>query len=540
VIRYAAVIFFLSLVLLGWNINGLGISAAYSDPIDRVRAQDEAVYVNSAIRMTQDGDWMTPKFMGRLLLYKPPLLMWMCAVCIRLFGLSLFAVRLPALLMGAAGVAGVFIWVAHARSVAAGILASAILLLSPFWQTFSRLCYTDVLASSSALLALQAVAFDPRLDRHRTRIAFGVFASASILAKSIGGLLPFAALVLYLILIPREGRPRLAALAETLLIALLVLIPWHLYEAIVHPKWFWADYVQVELFGLGIRPQRTGAVLYYIRRFIQMDPVALIFGLVGLAGAFGFVKLRSKPVALLAFSWAIVAVGALCAYQSVNLPYVVLILPPLCVLGGLCIPSFVDRHMWPVLCAVALLFGAKLAGSGAPWSLRPATPPMEGARAMRDYYNLHRDTDLILVDPDDSFYDATIPLPHVRYCVFDPSNWVANFAPHYLPLGITLTAEQFANLPALQPGFEKRLREWGVDSPEPVGTTITVRTLPELAMVLRARPDSDFYIPAYWEKSLDDAEQRFQRVQYSPERVFLLSRTAGPRKEPIPTIPAHW
>jgi len=490
--------------------------------------------------MTQDGDWITPKFMGRLLLYKPPLLMWMSAACIRLFGLSLFAVRLPALLMGAAGVAGVFAWVAHARSVGAGILASAVLLFSPFWQTFSRLCYTDVLASSSALLALLAVAFDPRMERHRTCIAFAVFASASILAKSIGGLLPFAALVLYFMLLPKDGRPRLAALFETLLIGGLVLIPWHLYEAVVHPKWFWADYVQVELFGLGIRPQRTGAVLYYARRLLQMDPFAALLGIVGLAGLFRSSRMRKQPAVLLAMCWALIAVAALCAYQSINLPYVVLVLPPLCMAGALCSPRLLDRHTWIVVCGVAVLFSAKVAANGAPWSLRPATPPLEGAQAMRDYYRLHRDAELILVDPDDSFYGATIPLPHVRYCVFDPSNWVANFGPHYVPLGITLTAEQFADLPKLEPEFERRLSDWGLDSPEPIGTTITVHALSELTAVLRARADSDFYLPTYWEKSLGDSEQGFQRIQYSPERVFLLSRTAGARKEPVPPIPPHW
>lgn len=65
---------------------------------------------------------MTPKLKGRPFILKPPLLIWLSALSIRLLGLSLFSVRLPALILGAAGVAAVFAWAAHARSMAAGML----------------------------------------------------------------------------------------------------------------------------------------------------------------------------------------------------------------------------------------------------------------------------------------------------------------------------------------------------------------------------------------------------------------------------------
>jgi hypothetical protein len=540
----SAIVFLIGLAALGWDIDRDGIAATYSDPISHIRAQDEAIHVNSAIRMTQDGDWLTPKLMGRLFLFKPPLLIWLSALSIRIFGLSLFAVRLPALILGAAGVAAVFAWAARARSLSSGFLAAGVLLCSPLWQTFSRLCYTDVPASACAALALIAVVLDPQLLKARTWIAFGCFGAASVLAKSVAGALPFAALALYCIAVEKEQKPRLANVAKAVLTAAVLLAPWYIYQALLHPQWFWADHIQVQLLGLGLRPERRGIldlpIVYYLSRIVEMDPVLSLLAFAGIVGSVRWLRLRQHPATLLAACWTFVTLAALCAFQAKNSPYVVFILPPLCILGAALSPRFLDRHAAATACAVVLLLFGKAAVSDThPWSLRPAAPELEGARAMRAYYHLHRAAELISVETDDQFYSATIPLPRVRYCFLDPSGWVRRFAPHYPALGITLTAEQFIAIRASLPDFAKRLREWGLNSTEPVGTAITLRDPSELAAIVQARPESDFYIPTAWTMAADPGRSH-QTVPYSSARAFLFSRTAGQRTLPVPAIPARW
>src|ERR1017187_7574111 len=98
-----AAVFILSLIVLGWRIHATPIGSTFADSLAAIRAQDESMYVNSAFRMTQDGDWLNPKLMGRLFLFKAPLLQWLTAGCIHLFGLGLLSVRLPSLAAGAAG-----------------------------------------------------------------------------------------------------------------------------------------------------------------------------------------------------------------------------------------------------------------------------------------------------------------------------------------------------------------------------------------------------------------------------------------------------
>ncbi|MGD0361633.1 MAG: glycosyltransferase family 39 protein [Bryobacteraceae bacterium] len=540
---WALAVFLIAFAVLAWDIDRDGIAAPYLDPIVRTRAQDEALHVNAAMRMVRAGDWPTPRLMGRLFLFKPPLLIWLSALSIQTFGLSLFAVRLPALLAGAAGAAAVFLWCARARSLAAGVLAAGFLLLTPFWQMFSRVCLTDVPAAAGAAMALAAVALDPRFERRLTPAAFGVLAGAAILAKSVAGLLPFAALVLYFFWLPREWRPPLSRIAAAFLLAAAVVSPWHIYQAVAHPRWFWADYVQVQLLGVGLRPQ-AGTIFaqsptYYLGRLARIDPVLCLFALAGLAGALRISALRRQPAALLAFCWAIVAAAALLIFQTRNLPYLVFLLPALCVLGALCGPGILQRPAVAFILVLAL-FGVKAAAHGQWWSLRPATPPMEGAAAMREYYRFGRDVELISVEADDNFYSATLPLPGVRYCLLDPSGSAARMAPYYARLGLVLNADQFANLPALLPEFENSLRQWGLHSTEPVGSLILLRSPAEIGKIVRARPDSDYYMPSGWEAGLADLAQTHEIVRYSAGRIFLLSRAARMRRQPIPAIPARW
>ena len=529
--------------VLAWNIDTDGIAGTYLDPIAHMRAQDEVLNVNSAIQMARHGGWLTPTFMGRLFLFKPPLLIWLTAFSIKVCGLSLFSVRLPSLLSGAAGIAAVFLWGARAGSAVAGVLAAGFLLLTPFWQILSRICLTDIPAAAFATLALVAVVFDPQFKHARTPVAFGALGAASVLTKSVAGALPFATLAMYYLLSPRDSRPPLTRLAAAFAVAAAIAAPWHIYQASIHPRWFWADYVQVQLLGVGLRSQTSAlfskSPVYYLSRLARMDPVFCIFALASLFGAMRIRQLRTEPSTLLAFCGTVVSVAALCVFQAKHLPYLAFLLPPLCVVGALCGPAMLRRPA-VVASLIVVLFSVKAFAGGHSWSLRPATPPMEGARAMREYYRLGRDVELISVEGDDEFYSATLPLPRVRYCLLDPSGNAARTFGHYAQLGILLTADQFTDLPDLLPQFQDSLRAWGLNSTEPVGSMIVLQTPSEIAKVIHSSPERDFYLPASWAAPVADIAQTHDVVQSAAGKIFLLSRSSRPRQQPIPTIPARW
>jgi hypothetical protein len=114
---------------------------------------------------------------------------------------------------------------------------------------------------------------------------------------------------------------------------------------------------------------------------------------------------------------------------------------------------------------------------------------------LKYYSRLARSNDLAVVSPDDEFYSSTLALPRVRYVFLDPGGTVARYAPPYVYLGITLTAGQALHLSASGETFRQRLRQWGLDSTEPIGTVITATTLEELLRFIRSARQSDLYLP---------------------------------------------
>ena len=79
----------------------VGLAGDYIDPISKITAQDEALYSHSAIAMAREGAWLTPRFMGRYALYKPPLLVWTAGVSAKLLGISRLSLRLPSAILSA-------------------------------------------------------------------------------------------------------------------------------------------------------------------------------------------------------------------------------------------------------------------------------------------------------------------------------------------------------------------------------------------------------------------------------------------------------
>src|SRR5579863_6116835 len=135
----------LSLVVLGTGIDRASVGTAYSDPVAKIRAQDESTYANMALRLVNTGDWLTPKVMGRYLLTKPPLLTWLAGGSLKLFGTSLFALRLPALAAAVFSVVAVFSVAWLGASPVRAWAAIALLLSNSLWHIFARLCYIDML-----------------------------------------------------------------------------------------------------------------------------------------------------------------------------------------------------------------------------------------------------------------------------------------------------------------------------------------------------------------------------------------------------------
>ena len=105
-----AAVFVIAFARLAIGVADTGIASGYVDPVGKIAAQDEAVYSHSAIQMAEHGNWLTPVFLDRFALYKPPLLYWASALSMKMLGVNPFSIRLPSLLAGALLLTLVFWW----------------------------------------------------------------------------------------------------------------------------------------------------------------------------------------------------------------------------------------------------------------------------------------------------------------------------------------------------------------------------------------------------------------------------------------------
>src|SRR5579862_1598239 len=143
--RETAAIFLASLLVLAWGASAPGIATAYVDPLAHIQAQDEALYGSSSLEMARHGGWMTPHFLGRYALYKPPLLYWLSALSAKIVGPGALALRIPSILAGAATVAIVFSWIRAALPIFAALSGALLLLSSHLFFVLSRTGLTDAL-----------------------------------------------------------------------------------------------------------------------------------------------------------------------------------------------------------------------------------------------------------------------------------------------------------------------------------------------------------------------------------------------------------
>jgi hypothetical protein len=515
----------------------VGLAGDYVDPISKVTAQDEALYAHSAIRAARQGGWLTPIFMGRYGLYKPPLLMWVSGLSVRILGVSRLALRLPVALLASLSVGLVFLWVAELRSWQAGACAAALVVSSHLWHVLAGMSMTDGLLAAFYTAAMFCLFWDPWLESKSALWGFAGSVAAAILTKSVAGVLPLGVLALYWLAGPRRQRPSLsrACLAATLALALAS--PWFVYQLCIHGRWFWAEHVGVELlgFGAGAPPQTSqeNQALFYLMRMALVDPVLAAVALTALPGFVAGVRKWSAGAVLL-LCWLASLAAAVFGWQYRNIAYLLPMVPALAILAAGYGTLFSKRWAPWMLVFLGAAFGAKATLPAAPWGLSFERGTVQAeAPLLSQYCQRARGNELILVGMDDDLYASTLPLAKLRYCLVGANGGGGPYGMDFDRMGIVLTAAQFDGLAQGEPVFRQRLREWGLDSAEPIGTLILADSPEELARMIRAHPLSDFLLPQQYRAAVEPAAgPSHQLVEAAENHFFLLSREARPRAAP--------
>ncbi|MEN6372536.1 MAG: glycosyltransferase family 39 protein [Armatimonadota bacterium] len=217
--RFAHIIFVIAVLWLGC-FYGLGAAGVFD--------LDEGLYTTVSRQMADSGDWLIPKIGTQVFFDKPPLLYWLQAGSIKLFGPTSFAVRLPSA-AAAALTALALLWWARRRGLeGTGRLAAVIFAFSTLTIGLSRQAITDSLLTLWFTLSIIGWIEGNRGKRWGYILMAAAAGFATMTKGTIGILLPGAAFVLRMI-ITRDFKelkriPWVAALG----LYLLIVLPWHL------------------------------------------------------------------------------------------------------------------------------------------------------------------------------------------------------------------------------------------------------------------------------------------------------------------------
>lgn len=489
-----------------------------------VTAQDEAVYSHAAIRMAESGGWSTPMFLDRFFLYKPPLLYWLSALSVKIFGVKSWALRLPAMLAAACMVGLVFAWVRRDGGWPRGASVATLLLLSPLCLELGRRNMTDSLIALVIVTSVWLVAEDPRLERGVTVAGLAACVGAGILAKSIAGLIPL--FILGAIWIASQERPRLIRIIAAAGLGIVIALPWFVYQWETHRRWFEAEFVGVELLAYGaMAPPQTNeewAIFFYPRRLWAACPglcVAMLFALVGLEEQ---LRARRAGAPLVIAAALVTMVAAILGYQYHNATYVLPLLPLMAVAGGLW-----SRPLGLGLAIVLVLFVAAL-------PLRPFRHP--GQRIVEtavNYCEMGRANELVVIGVGDDFSISTLPLARLRYAIQGAARPTGGFTLDFRSMGIVLPSGEFqGDLAAARERYAPKLREWGLPDDRALGSVVGWETPADLAKLVEANPERDFLVPYNEAPALEALGPAVasHRMEKRPGALLLLARGAKPHQ----------
>lgn len=206
---------------------------------------DEARYVEIAREMVFTNNWLTPRLNGVKYFEKPPLMYWIHACLISIFGTKEWIMRLVPAFFGWIGIISTFFFARYLFNRKIGILSAIVLGTSVLYQALSRIIILDMPFSIFMTLAIMTgyIAIEKR-----TRTWFflcTICLSLAVMTKGVIGLMPGLVLLIWMLINYYPIRPFYPF--SCLVLFLIIILPWHIWVSIENPE-FLHKYFYIEHF----------------------------------------------------------------------------------------------------------------------------------------------------------------------------------------------------------------------------------------------------------------------------------------------------
>jgi hypothetical protein len=296
-----------------------------------------------------------------------------------------------------------------------------------------------------------------------------------------------------------------------------------------HRQWFVAD-LHFQIIKVGLESQRfsiASHLYFYALRFVYAAPLTLILGITALPALVSGTRRRDPTYLILACFLALFS-AALLSFRTQSITYLTPLLPVVILIAVAGSP-LLKRSAAPAICAAILIASViRLSNPAKPWGLSyesgstvPATPILSA------YCEERRGNTLYILDVEDQLYAVALPFNQLRYGWVDPSGAIPTTRPHLNYLGIIQDTKASYDIGL----YTARLRDWGLNSQEPLGTAISARTSDDLAALVVANPNSDFLVSPAVAARLGGRQAQQVHIT-TPEAVLLEARVSHPASGP--------
>jgi 4-amino-4-deoxy-L-arabinose transferase-like glycosyltransferase len=311
---------------------------------------DEGRYAEIPREMLQRGDLITPTLNYVKYFEKPPLLYWINAASLKLFGQNEFAARFPSALCGLMTVLVTYIIARNLYGRRAALFSALILGTSVGFVLQSRIILTDMLLTFCLTAALGSFIVAASREGRRSRplpwYLFYLFCALATLAKGLIGIVFPAGIIFFYILLSRRWKlVSEMRLVPGLLLFLVVAAPWFVAVSLRNPEFarFFFIHEHFERF--------TSSVHGRYQPFWFFVPVLLgtmlpwSFFIPGaLARSWSDRHHDEGRAGLYLLIWTILIFLFFSKSGSKLIPYVLPIFPPLAILIGLRIDMLSNGH----------------------------------------------------------------------------------------------------------------------------------------------------------------------------------------------------
>lgn len=215
---------------------------------------DGAFYSEISKEMAKTGDYLTLRYGYRIDFHhgKPPIIFWMNAFSGKIFGFNNFAMRLPSTIMGFTGILILFFFVKRYFNGYTAFFSALILTFTQQWLSHSRDALTDIPFAIFFSLALFSFWRAEKENKTFFYYLTGFFVGLSVMTRNITGFLVYAIILPYIVFTKKFELFKKPYLYISILIAVAIALPWHLYMAIKYKSDFIVNYFGTLMRGLGL------------------------------------------------------------------------------------------------------------------------------------------------------------------------------------------------------------------------------------------------------------------------------------------------